>query len=866
MAPRGDQTTRSMARGTLRIYLGAAPGVGKTYAMLNEGWRRAQRGTDVVVALAEFHGRPHTAEQLRDLEVVPRLSVSHRGRTYEEMDLDAVLARRPEVALVDELAHTNIPGLRPTKRWQDIEELLDAGITVISTVNVQHLESLNDVVTAITGITQHETVPDAVVRAADQLELVDMSPESLRRRMAHGNIYPPERVDVALSNYFREGNLAALRELALLWVADQVEEGLQDYRERHGILQPWETKERVVVALTGSPSAERVIRRGARMAARTHAELVGIHVNTTDGLARPRASALAAHQQLLSELGGRYAEVTGGDAATALVDFAMAENASQLLLGSTHRSRWQELTRGSVVNQVIRRAGDIDVHVISARPRLGEPDADGGLHLPRPPARRRLVALSRRRVLTGWILAVVGMPGLVLALTPARHGLGPTGALPELLLGVVIVAAVGGVAPGLAGAAIGFGFADWFLIPPVHTLTIGRAGDLVALLSFLVTAAVVSALIDTLARRGLTAARARSEAEALARLAGRTVLSGQETLPRLVEELRSSFDLDAVAVLGPRADGGWETEVASGAPVPASPDEAVFAAELTAGSVLVLTGEQVKAEDRPLLSAFVNQLRFAQDSERLADTVAEATSLAEANELRTALLTAVSHDLRTPLASIKASVTSLLSAEVSWSADHIRSFLEAIDQETDRLTDLVANLLDMSRLQTGVLHPDLQPVGAEEVVFSALTSLSGDTSRIQPDVPETLPPVLADPPLLERALANLMSNALAWTPHGGKVRIDAGHGPTTAHRDGTTCPLMALRIVDRGPGIPPDRRDTVFQPFQRFGDSSDASPDGVGLGMAVARGFVEAMGGEIILDDTPGGGLTVIVLLPEVLP
>jgi two-component system sensor histidine kinase KdpD len=277
-----------VSNGKLRIYLGAAPGVGKTFAMLGEGRRAAERGHDVVVAFVECHGRAATEAQRGALEIVPRRRVSYRGAAFEEMDLEAVLARRPEIALVDELAHTDVPGGRHTKRWEDVNELLAAGINVISTLNVQHLESLNDVVQAITGTVQRETVPDRVVRAADQIELVDMSPESLRRRMAHGNIYKPEHVDAAMSSYFREGNLAALRELALLWVADRVDEGLQDYRERHGITGPWETKERVVVALTGSPDADRTIRRGARMAARGHTELVGVHVRPADGL--PTAS------------------------------------------------------------------------------------------------------------------------------------------------------------------------------------------------------------------------------------------------------------------------------------------------------------------------------------------------------------------------------------------------------------------------------------------------------------------------------------------------------------------------------------------------------------------------------------------------
>ena len=346
-----------MSRGDLRIYLGAAPGVGKTFAMLDEGHRRHERGTDVVVGFVETHGRPRTAAQLRDLEIVPRRIMAHRGAMFEEMDVDAVLARRPQVVLVDELAHTNVPGSRNPKRHQDVEELLAAGIDVITTVNIQHLESVNDVVEQITGVKQRETVPDAVVRAADQVELVDMTPEALRRRMAHGNIYRAEKVDAALGNYFRVGNLTALRELALLWVADKVDAGLQEYMEAQGISSTWETRERVVVAVTGAPSGDHLIRRASRIAQRTKADLLGVHVQSSDGLADAPPELLEAHRQLLADLGGDYHEVVGSDVAKTLTQFARGEHATQLVLGATRRSRWSELTRGSIITARAPRGG-----------------------------------------------------------------------------------------------------------------------------------------------------------------------------------------------------------------------------------------------------------------------------------------------------------------------------------------------------------------------------------------------------------------------------------------------------------------------------------------------------------------------------
>jgi two-component system sensor histidine kinase KdpD len=842
-----------MAKGKLRIYLGAAPGVGKTYAMLNEGRRRYSRGTDVVIGYVEPHERPNTISQIRDLEVVPRKRIEYRGQEFEEMDVDAIIRRKPTVALVDELAHTNIPGSKNTKRWEDVQELLDAGIDVISTVNIQHLESLNDVVQGITGIVQRETIPDAVVRAADQVELVDMAPEALRRRMAHGNIYAPEKVDAALGNYFRVGNLAALRELALLWVADKVDEGLQDYRERHGIATPWETKERVIVALTGSPHGERLIRRAARMASRTRGELVGVHIRSSDGLAQPNTELLDRHRVLLKELGGRYEEITGSDVAQSLVDFAKAENATQLLLGATQRSRLSELVRGSVINQVIRAAGTIDVHVISSSSDVERDEDNGQVRpLPRLAVRGRLAVLPKRRVQLGWILALVGIPLFALALVPLRASIGVTGSLPLLLLGVVAVASVGGLYPGLAAAIIGFLLADWLFVPPIHTFTIRHTGDAVAAFAFVVASAIVSLLVDQVARRRLQVVRARSELEALARLAGGALLSGPEALPQLVTELRGTFGLDAVAVLTPLAEvEGWQVKASAGSPVPTRPAEGLMSAELGGGAVLVLAGSELAADDRRLLSAFVGQLRLAQEQGRLEAEAAEAQTLAEANELRTALLAAVSHDLRTPLASIKASATSMLSDDVTWSQEAVKGFCETISTEADRLNSLVGNLLDMSRLQTGALHLSVKPVGLEEVTFAALASLSRDATRVEVDVPETLPRVAADPALLERAVANLVDNALNWTPDDQAVRVEAGL--CGDHVD--------LRVVDRGPGIPPAERETVFQPFQRRGDGANATRAGVGLGLAVAKGFVEAMGGELALDDTPRGGLTTIVSL-----
>ena len=828
-----------MSRGSLRIYLGAAPGVGKTFAMLNEGHRRAARGTDVVAAYVETHGRANTAAQLVGLEVVPRRTTERRGLIVEEMDLDAVLARRPKVALVDELAHTNAPGSEHTKRWEDVEVLLDAGIDVISTVNIAHLESVQDVVEAITGIRQGETVPDRVVRQADQIELIDMSPESLRRRLAHGNVYGPEVVDAAMSNFFRIGNLTALRELALLWTADNVDDALREYRDVHGIDAPWETRERVVVALTGAPSGDHLIRRAARMARRSHGVLIGVHVRRNDGLAEAPHPLLDAHHQLLEDLGGTYHEVVGSDVAEALAGTARSLEATQLVLGSTRRSRGAELLAGSVINKAIRLSGPIDVHVIST-------DGDDGPHrLPTIRAARRS-ALPRRRQVVGWALALGGIPTLTALLLIGHESLSlPTILLLNLLL-VAIVAAIGGWRPALAAAVVSAQTVNWYFTEPVETFWIDDSGQVVALVVFVAVGVLVGGLVGQAARRSAETSRARAEAEALAGFAGR--LSGRDDPVRaMLGHLRITFGQDSVAIMERGTDGTWTVDLVDGEPVPAHVDDGERM-ELEDGLVLVLVPGEVAAEDRRVLRAFADQLADGLERRSLEAAAAEVDARSRAEELRTAILRAVSHDLRSPLASIKASSTSLLQEDIDWSPAQRREFASTIDEEADRLNRLVANLLDMSRIEAGAVRSSNRGVALDEVVAAALDTVAGADDRVEIDVPAGLPEVRADATLLERVVANLTLNALQHAAADTPVRIEAAVVGDDA----------VLRVIDRGTGIAPDERDQVFDAFQRLDDTGTG---GVGLGLAVVRGFVTAMGGEVHLDDTPGGGLTVTVTL-----
>ena len=847
---------RDVRRGSLRIYLGAAPGVGKTFAMLNEGRRRRERGADVVVGVVETHGRARTAEQIGDMEVVPRQTVEHRGSTLTEMDVDAIVRRHPDLVLVDELAHTNAPGSRNDKRWEDVDEILDAGIDVVSTVNIQHLESLNDVVERITGIKQRETIPDFAVRRADQIELVDMAPEALRRRLAHGNVYGPEKVDAALANYFRPGNLSALRELALLWVADRVDDSLQDYRERHGITRPWETRERVVVALAGAPDTDHLIRRAARIAQRAKGELIGVHVVSDTGLTSGRdeekaAAVMAEQRQLLEELGGEYRKVTSNDVAAALVELARSENATQIVLGASNRSRWQELFGGSVINRVVRRSGPIDVHVISRPPSDDDESVAGSRRLPH--IEPVLTPLSPRRQFWGWVLVVAGLPLITFAFANLRDQVGFTSVLLLYLVLAMVVALVGGVLPAIVAVIGGFLLANWFFTPPFYDLTIAEAENLLALVVYAVAAGIVAVLVDRVGRSRRRAARLQAEAEALASLAG--ALAGPGSISDMLGQLRATFGFRSAALLHGAGDD-WTVIERSGPEPPTRPEEADVSRDLGHSIQLALAGGTLSADDQRVLNAFAAQVATATEHERLQREASRAEDLAAANTLRASLLQAVSHDLRTPLASIKASISSLRQRDVDWPPETVDEFQQTIEEETDRLTAIVGNLLDMSRLQASALHIELRPIGIEEVTLGAIASVGAHAASIELDVPESLPDVLADAALLERALANIVANAVRFAPAGVPVRVSA----VRVLGDGQ--PRVDLRVIDRGPGIRPADRELVFQPFQRVVDRR-VDGAGVGLGLAIARGFVEAMGGEVAIEDTPGGGVTMVVGLPE---
>jgi two-component system sensor histidine kinase KdpD len=791
--------------------------VGKTVAMLEEGRRRLTRGTDVVVAFAQAHDRPYTE---RCLEGLPTVAWSDDAAT--------VLERAPELALVDEFE----------THWRAVESLLDAGIHVVTTLDIAHLVSLRDVVERITGSQQRAAVPDAVVRAADQIELVDMTPEALRRRMAHGNIYPAEMIDAALANYFRPGNLTALRELALLWLADSVEEGLQRYRDEHGISETWETKERIVVALTGGPEGDALIRRASRIAARTlGSELLAVHVSRSDDLVEPGVARLTGQRLLVEQLGGSYHSVVGDDVPHALLDFARRVDATQIVLGaSRHHPLWGALTgRGTGVT-VTRHAGPVDVHLV------GHPYA-GRAGLPLPSLTGGLTV--RRRV-GGLLVALVLLPLLTIVAANLRHRVAFGADVPLYLLVVVLTSLVGGFYPALFAGVAASLLLNYYFVEPLHTFTIDEASNIIALAIFLIIATLVSHVVDLAARRSRQAARASAEAETLSTFAG-SLLRGEQALGALLDRVRETFAVDSASLLRNEGPDDWEIVASSGAEAPTRPAQAESVATVGDDLTLALRGRVLSAEDQHVLTAFAAHVAVAYRQRQLAAAARAIEPLAESDRQRTALLNAVSHDLRTPIAAAKAAISSLRDRDVSWNDADRGELLATAEQAMDRLAELITNLLDLSRLRADALPVLCARVGIDDIVARALEHVAAGRELVV-DVAADLPEVVVDAGLLERVVANVVQNALRYTPPGVPVRL-AG----SAYGE-----FVELRVIDRGPGIPRAALEAVFEPFQRS-DDAPSNGDGVGLGLAIARGLTEAMGGSVHAEETPGGGATVVI-------
>lgn len=861
--PSPDALLRQAAQesgGRLKIFLGAAPGVGKTYEMLMTAQAKRRDGVDLVVGVVETHGRRETEALLAGLEVVPRRKVPYKGRELDEMDLDAILARRPRIVLVDELAHSNAPGSRHAKRYLDVEELLAAGIDVYTTLNIQHVESLNDVVAKITRVRVRETVPDSIIDRADDIEVIDLTPEDLIQRLKEGKVYVPRTAERAIRHYFSPGNLTALRELALRRTAQRVDEQLLTHMRAHAISGPWAAGERLLVCVNEDPDCAAVVRYARRQAERLRAPWTAIHVETAGSLrlSEVERDRIADTLRLVERLGGEAVTVPGRDVADAVVEHARASNVTHIVVARSGRSRRAEWLHGSVAFDIIRRAGDISVHVIAG---------DGGEPIPPKSVRTQPV---RRGAPDGWAyvtatLCVAAALGIGYALQTVLE----VGNVGLVFLTAVLAGAVsGGLWPSLYASVLSVLAYNFFFLPPLYTFTIADPENIVALSVFAIVAVIASNLTARVRAQAVAARTRAKTTEDLylfsRKLAG--VVALDDLLWATAHQIAAMLKVHVVILL---PDGGPIT-VRAGYPPEDVLEEADLAAATWAwehnrpagrgadtlpgarwlflpmrtgrgpvGLVGIDTGRPgalLSPDQRRLLDALSDQAAMAIERITLATDVDRAKLAAEADRLRSALLTSISHDLRTPLASILGSATSLNRYGPMLDEEGRRNLSTTIQEEAERLNRFIANLLDMTRLESGAIRPNSSAVDLAELVGSALERAGRILAahRVDVDLPPDLPMLELDPVLFEQALFNLLDNAAKYAPAGTRIGIRA------ARQDGR----VRVEVLDEGGGIPPDDAERLFDKFYRV-QAQDRQRAGTGLGLAICRGFVEAMGGTI---------------------
>jgi two-component system sensor histidine kinase KdpD len=859
-------------RGRLKVFLGAAPGVGKTYEMLTAGRARRKEGVDVVIGIVETHKRAETEALLEGFEIVPRKKVPYRDSTLDEMDIDAILARRPKLVLVDELAHTNAPGSRHEKRYQDVEELLAAGIDVYSTLNIQHLESLNDVVAQITTVRVRETLPDHVIDKADEVELIDLTPKDLIQRLHEGKVYVPEVAQRALNHYFSEGNLTALRELSLRRTAQRVDDQMLTYMQAHAIPGPWAAGERILVCINEHPSAAGLIRYARRAADRLQARWVALYIETPryHQLSEGERDRVAQTLRLAERLGATAVTLPGRDIAEDLLDYARANNITQIIIGKSRRSRWFELLHGSVVDALVRRSGHIGVQVLAAEAVEAEPGSRLGI-APRPPFRPEpyviATALTAIATAIGYFFdQQIDLPNVSMIFIP-----------------VVLFSAIRhGLLPSLWATALSTLSYNFFFTEPLYTFTIHDPSNVVAVFFLLLVAIIASQL----------AAQSRAQAEAARRQAASTAalygfsrkIAGIGNMDDLLWAVAHQIALMLKAHVVLLLPDGGDLLVRVGYPPEDELDEADLAAakwswsrgqpagrssdtlpgakrlflplRTERGLVGVMgldrptdklgEGSLLSPDERRLLDALADQAAVAIERITLAAGIDEAKVTGETERLRSALLTSISHDLKTPLASIIGSITSLRKFWSNFDEPTRDELLATVQDEAERLTRFVGNVLDMTRLEARSVTPQLFPADVAEM----LGIVAGDARRalasvrLSVEAPAGLPAAMMDAHLFRQVMFNLLDNAAKYAPADSAVRIVAR----------ATAQGIAIEVLDEGPGIPPGDLERVFDKFFRI-QVGDRRRAGTGLGLSICKGFVEAMGGTIVAEnrtDRPG--------------
>jgi two-component system sensor histidine kinase KdpD len=858
-------------RGRLKIFFGAAAGVGKTYAMLETAQSRKAEGVDVIVGYVEPHNRPETEALLVGLEVIPPRLVEYRGTQLREFDLDAALARKPALILVDELAHTNAPGSRHAKRWQDVEELLDAGISVYTTVNVQHLESLNDVIAQITGTIVRETIPDSILEAADEVEMVDVSPDELLIRLREGKVYLPQQAEQAIRKFFRKGNLMALRELALRRTAERVDDQMQVYRQDKAIAQVWPAGERIMVCISSSPLASRLVRAAKRMATGLHAEWITAYVETprTASLSEADRNRVIHTLRLAEQLGADTVTLTGHNVTEEILSYAHKQNVTKIIVGKPIHPAWRDLLFGSVLNDFVRKSGSIDVYVISG-------DADV-----RQPAAARATQSSIKWGLHLRALIIVFACTLIAAVMFPFFE--PANLIMVYLVGVVYVATRYGRGPSVLASVVSVLTFDFFFVPPYLTFHVSDTEYLITFAVMLLVALTISGMtlrikdqaeaarereqrttslyemsrefasnsaVDKLAQIATQHIESIFEGQAVLMLPGENnqlqMYGAENAAKQLTEQelsvARWAYDHDQAAGLGTQTLPGSQ-----GIYLPLRTPQG----KTGVVGVYPTQPKNVPSPDQMhLLETFVNQTALAIERARLSEETEQAQVQIEAERLRNALLSSVSHDLRTPLAAITGAASGLLQREHSLDPNG-RELAQIAFEEAERLNRLVGNLLEMTRLESGSVKVEKEWQPLEEVIGTTLLRLDClfEDHPLQTKLPEGLPLVPIDGVLIEQVLVNLLENAVKYTPAGSSIQLSARSVENE----------VVVEVTDRGPGLPPGEEERVFDKFYRV---RPATTSGVGLGLAICRAVIEAHGGRIWAENRIGGGAVFRFTLP----